>query len=169
MKRLLLAPLLPLLALFAGWYPLFAAALVGVGLFLLRLVVVAGVRLFSSRRPRWFSWPVSIVAIGCACILVVGSLSFQFENRRVGRMSERLSSLGELESPGKADVERILGKTGWIVPGMFDPHLQEPLGSVAETWVYSLDVFTSPNPFHERYYVSFDRDGRFLGAPRDLD
>ena len=161
--------LLPFLALAAGIPLLFAAALVGAGLFLLRIAVVAVVRASSSRRPRWCSRPLALAAIGCACVLAVGLLSVRIENRRVARMSERLGSLCELDSPGKADAERLLGRPALIVTGMSDPDIQERLGSVAETWVYILDVFTSPNPFNERYYASFDRDGRFLGAPRDLD
>lgn len=169
MKSMLPLLLLPPLALAAGNPLLFAAALVGAGLFLVRIAVVAVVRASSSRRPRWCSRPLAMAAIGCACVLVVGLLSVRIENRRVARMSERLGSLCELESPGKADAERLLGRPALIVAGMSDPDLQERLGIVAETWVYILDVFTSPNPFNERYYASFDRDGRFLGAPRDLD
>ena len=169
MKSILPLLLLPLPALAAGSPLLFAAALAGAGLFLLRIAAVAVVRASSSRRPRWCSRPSALAAFGCACVLVVGLLSVRIENRRVARMSERLASLCELESPGKADAERLLGRPSRIVAGMSDPELQERLGSVAETWVYTLDVFTSPNPFHERYYASFDRDGRVLGAPRDLD
>ena len=149
---------------------LLLASLAGVALFLLKLVIVAVIRVCSPRRPRWCARSTAVTAANLVAILAVAIASFQAEERRKARLSERMQDVYALEAPAKADVERILGRPSRIIRGTVEPLLQNyPPEIVAETWVYDCSVLLSPDPFSNDYYVSFDASGRFLGECADID
>ena len=148
---------------------LLLASLAGVALFLLKLAVVAAIRVCSSRRPRWCARSTAVTAALFFAILALAAVSLKVERRRIERMSEQMRVVYALENPRKSDIERILGRPSRIYRGMVDPLYQEPFGAVAETWAYDPSALLSPDPFSNDYYISFDSSGRFLGGHHDLD
>ncbi len=149
---------------------LLLASLAGVALFLLKLAIVAVIRVCSPRRPRWCARSTVVTAAIFVAILAVAIASFQAEERRQAWLFERIRAVYALEAPTKTDVERILGRPSRIIRGAVEPLLQNyPPEKVAETWVYDCSVLLSPDMFSNDYFISFDSSGRFLGECADID